>query len=156
MKLLYKIILFFAFFQMMVLIINSLGVFPHTLYDDMETSKYDFDSPEEIFGYLFLPNGEVLGISYDEPSGWTVAAIVLIFVGIGSAFAWATHSWTPVIITLLGISFFPMLINSLGFFNKILFERQVVALEYMALLIGLGIVLIIIFSIIETPTHGDV
>lgn len=153
MKALYKIILFFTVFQFAIVIINVLGVFPYTLYSDVEMSNVSsIDSPEDFIRFIF-PLPDVPLLSAFE-TYFTFGMLVTIFLGVGAAVSKATHSWTPIVVTIIATSFVPMILNSYNFFEKLFVNWDSQALMYTGLLLGICIILIALFTIVETPTHG--
>jgi len=156
MKKLYKLIIFLAMFQFGVLIINATGVFPtgSTLYSDVDVQELsEQSSPIDIFTYFFtLPDLPGLSASYSQ---LTFGAIVFIFMVIGAVMARATHSWTPVIVVILGTTFIPMITRSMTFFGRMFYNWDSVTLVYMFLAFGFGILMLVFATILETPTHGD-
>ena len=152
MKALYKIILFFAFFQLVVIMINFLGVFPYTFYSDADFQGIieRGNDPLAIMGYLFVPSD----VLFDEFLTFSFAMLLGAFTIGGLLFAWATHSWTPVVVTLMVVTFIPMITKSTAFLNKIFISWDVSSLTYLAITLFLGVFLIAVFTILETPTHG--
>lgn len=154
MKAIYKIILFFAFFQMSIVIINLMNVFPNesTLYSDVEIKDLlAFDDPLDFLTYFFsVPQLPGLGAF----TQFTFAMLVFMFLIAGAAIARATQSWTPIVVVIIATSFVPMITKSLKFFNKIFYNWDSPALVYLALTLGVGLILIALFTIVETPTHG--
>ena len=153
MKSIYKIILFVAMFQLVVVMVNVLSVFPYTFYSDVETQELqELSSPTDVIIYFFdMP--DIPGLSSVE-SDFTFGMFVTIFLVVGAVIARATQSWTPIIVVILATSFVPMLTKSLKFFNKIIYNWDVSALMYLGLILGFGILMMVIFTIVETPTHG--
>jgi len=153
MKALYKIIIFFAVFQLTVIIVNLLGIFPYTLYSDIETQELQgIRNPIDYLPYFFsLPDFAGLGSFF---TNFTFAMLVFIFAGIGAVYARATHNWSPVIVIIIASSFVPMITRSSKFFNKLFYTWDVPALTYLAVTLGVAIILIAIITIVETPTHG--
>lgn len=154
MKKLFKLIIFLVVFQFAVIIINATSVFPNTLYSDTETEELrNLANPIDVIPYLFaIP--EIPGLSYLQ-SQFTFGMLVTIFLVLGAAIARATHSWSPVIIVIIATSFVPMITKSLKFFNKLFYNWDSLTLSYMAICLGVGILLLALITILETPTHGD-
>lgn len=150
MKNLYKIILFFAIFQMAVVIVGATNVFPYTLYSDVETAELRaIDNPTDFLAYFFEPP-DIFGLS----GTFTFAMFITVFFTLGAAAAWATHSWTPVVVAFLATSFVPMMMKSFKFFNKLFYTWDVSAVTYLGLCIAIGIVIIAVITIVETPAQG--
>lgn len=152
MKAIYKIILFFAIFQLVVVLVNIIDVFPTTLYTDSETEDLrGAKGPLGVLNYLFsVPEIPGLG-GYTT---FTFGMIAFLFLVVGAAIARATHSWTPVIVVMICTTFVPMLTNSYNFFNKMFTNWNNLTLVYLGLIFGVGIVIIVLITIAETPTHG--
>jgi hypothetical protein len=151
MKALYKMILFFAIFQVTVLMVNSMNIFPSesTFYNDMDTDEYDLSTAEGIVKFLFPAiNGEDLTVSL-LVGGFTTLGVLF-----GLAVSIATKSLAPLVISILGASMIPMVMNSWKIFNKIFYEFDSAALQYLGLCLGVGIIVIAIITILEMPTHG--
>ena len=54
MKKIYKLIIFLVVFEFSVIIVNATGVFPNTLYSDVETEDLrSVENPVDILPYLF-------------------------------------------------------------------------------------------------------
>ena len=155
MKDFYKMIIFLAMFQMTTLVIAGINVFPEgtTLYSDLDLntlSSYASD-PISILSYLFLPSG---GVGTFTLTDFTLSALIILIVLGGSAVAIATHSYVPAVLAILGISFIPMVMRSLSFFERLFTQWDSVAITYLFIMIGLGVLMMFVFMIIETPTHG--
>lgn len=150
MKKLYKILLFLAMFQLVIIMVGLLQVFPYTFYSDVEMQDLQDigTDPLAIMAYLFTPSDT------SSFAQFTFAALLAVFTTVGIITAWATHSWTPVIITVIVVSFVPMVTNSFKFFNKLFTNWDVSAMVYLGICIMLGVFLITVFTILETPTHG--
>ena len=151
MKDFYKIVLFLAMFQMAALMIAGIDVFPEgtTLYSDLSDLQTYADSPVDMLSYIFLP--DTLG-PYRLPGGaFTLTAIIGFIIGGGALASIATHSYAPAILAILGVSFVPMVTKSLTFFRR-LFQFDGVAVVYTA--IALGVLLLFVYMILETPNHG--
>lgn len=153
MKGMYKVILFFAMFYMSVIVVNSLGVFPNTFYSDAEVADLrGQNGPMGIISYLFaLP--DIPGVSALF-STFTFAMLTTLFLVIGAAIARATQSWTPVLVVIITSSFVPMLSKSWGFFRKLFTNWDVESMTYLALALGVGLFIIVVITIMETPSHG--
>lgn len=159
MKNMYKLIIFFGVFQFTVLMVNSFGIFPNTLYSDVDmaelndaiTTGGDFLTvTDAILNYLFeIPDIPLLSGTF------TFAMFVTIFFGLGAAAAWATHSWTPVVIAILATTFVPMILKSYGFFSKLLYNWDISALFYLGICLSVGIILISVITIVESPAQGE-
>ena len=150
MKLLYKLIFFFMILHMTILMINSLGVFPNTLYSDAETREYDFSDPNDILLYLFPAMDGTDNIMFSILTGGfvTLASLVALLVSL------KTGNFGVVIVTLIGASFVPMILSSLNLFKKILYVGDSQAMIYLAACFSICIVFLIVIYMLETVTHG--
>lgn len=154
MKRLYKVVLFFAVLHLVVIMISLLNIFPSTLYSDAEINTLRENvgtDPLSIFSYLFAPDTNIWG-----SNTISVSAIITAFAVGGTAIAVLTKSWTPAIITLLGLSFLPMLLRSRTFFDKMFTTWDSASLTYMAIIFGVVLILFVVFTILEVPSHGDI
>jgi len=151
MKLIYKAIIFFAVFHIVVLMINSLNVFPAeaTLYSDADTAEYDFDDPADLVAYIFPAIG-----GKDITFSILVAGFTTLGAFLGIGLSVVTHSLAPIAIYLLGATMIPMMLNSWGFFNKLLYNWDSEQLVYLAIALGVGLIIISLITIIEMATHG--
>lgn len=161
MKGLYKIIIFFATFQIMTLIVSLIGVFPYSFYSDIDVEEMATkENPADMLSYLFVPGtgytinvfGRDIGISLDSVS---ISAIISIVVIAGALASVVTRSFIPVVVALFGILFVPMITRSRDFFNHLFTHWNSPALFYLGICLGVGILILVIIHIIETPTHGD-
>lgn len=152
MKPLYVIILFFIVFQMAALIIGALDVFPYGLYSDFDASELAaHDTPQGMLTYLFVPEGNNYGLILGD---FTIPVLIAAFLGAGTLFSYVTQSFAPVSIVIVGTVLTPMLTKSISFFNQIFSKGDSVALTYLGLLLGICVLVIVVFTIIEMPTHG--
>lgn len=150
MKALYKVIIFFSIFHITVLMINSFGLFPgETLYSDATMSPYDIDSPAGFVAYIFPAiNGE------DVVFSLIVAGFTSLGVLLGLGVSIATHSLAPITISIIGATMIPMMLTSWNFFSKLLYHWDSDQLGYLALALGVGLIVIAMITILEMATHG--
>jgi hypothetical protein len=151
-KTLYKLLLFFAIFQMMAITVGALNIFPpgSTLYSDIDYNELSsLNSPVDIIGYLFAPE------SGSNMEGFTIAALVGVMAIAGGLVAWFTGSFVPVIAAVIGFALVPMLVKSQSFFSKLFSMGNSQALIYLGLCLGVGFIIIAAITLIELPTHGD-
>lgn len=150
MKLLYKLIFFFMILHVTILMINSLGVFPKTLYSDAETKLYDFSDPNDILLYLFPAVDGTDNILFSILAGG--------FLGLAGILAMIaslkTGNFGIVIVTLIGASFVPMILKSMDLLNKILYIGDSEAMIYLAACFSIGVIFLIVITMLETITHG--
>jgi len=148
MKLLYKIILFLGMFELMVIIVNGMGVFTNTFYSDIETDALKDKGIWEVVQDIMLPTdnkyiGEV-----------SVYALAGLFVAGGILSGIATKNVIiPSLIFLLYVVF-AMCLSSYEFFQDLFTKWNSDSLVYLGVVLGVGMVIVAIITVIETPTHG--
>jgi len=159
MKTLYKIVLFFAIFQVVVLMVNSLGVFPNTLYSDVDTTDLFNDdgsiTAQGIVAFLF-PQITTSEGSEDFTFSLVAAGFTSIGMIIAIGISAATRSLAPIVIGFISLSIVPMVLTSWSFFRKMFYNWDTSAMVYLSIAIGVGILILAVITILETPTHGDV
>ena len=150
MKLLYKLIFFFMILHITILIINSLGVFPNTLYSDEETKEYDFSDPNDILLYMFpaMDGTDNILVSILTGGFVTLASLAALLVSL------KTGNFGVVIVTLIGASFVPMILRSMDLIKKILYVGDNQAMIYLAACFSIGVIFLIVITMLETITHG--
>lgn len=152
MKLLYKMMFFFIILHVTILMVNSLGVFPKTLYSDEDTRTYDFSNPGDVLVYLF----PVMD-SKDPDTNLFGAIITGSFIGLASLLAIGatilTKNYAPIVVTLLASSFVPMILRSMDTFKKILYVDSEVMI-YLFICFSICITFLIAITFIEMLTHG--
>jgi len=153
MKLIYRIIIFLIAFQFAALIISSLGIFPTSLYSDVQFSEFADLSWEEQLVYFFTPEGgaEVLGIPISD---FTIGAIILMMTAGGVVIGFATRNVAIISAVIVGTFFVPMLTKSINFFSVMFNTWDTPALTYLGVSIGLGIIVIVVITLVEMTTHG--
>jgi len=157
MKTIYKIMFMLAFLQGVIIMVNALDVFPNTFYSDSEIQGIqdvnDLPTAEEWFIQMFAPDIVIFG----EPIVDVMAIVSLFLVGgvvVGIAMR---GSFLPVVIAIQGYMVFTMLTNSKSFFDKLLTNWGTPSLMYLALLFGLGIIMLFVVTLLETASQsGDV
>jgi len=152
MKTLYKILLFFAIFQMMAIVTAALNIFPKgsTLYSDIDLETLaSKDNPVDVLSYMFVPNSNAYFNKF------TIGAIVVSIVTVGGAVAFFTGTFTPVVITIIGLALIPMLVRSQSFFSRLFSIGNSQALIYLGLCLGVGFIIIAAITLIELPAQGD-
>lgn len=159
MKTIYKIIYWLIIFQTMILFIHVLGVFPEnsTFYSNIDLDNLETNitegNIENVLAWMFVPP---TGLSwFGDWDVFTMSVLVLAFTGIGVISAYLTHSFIPVVVVLIGVSFWNMFVRSVDFFKTILGQYNNEALWALGMIILIGIMLAFIFAIVETPTHGE-
>lgn len=156
MKTIYTIMIFLAIFQVTVILVNSLGVFPDdsTFYSDIESSELQKagNNPSTIFSKLFVPSDtNIAGFSLSSGS---IIAVIILIATLGTGIAIFTQSFVPAILAIQGILFVPMITNSMTFFTKLFRNFNSNSLTYLAVTIGVGFLIILLITVVETPTHG--
>jgi len=153
MKLIYKMLLFFVIFQMSVLIIAATGIFPEDgrFYSDIQSDKWIDKTPEGILAEIYVPSGQIAGISISE---FGVVAVLLALVTAGVALGFLTRS--PVIPSILGVglAIWPMINSSRGFFNSLFNNWDNNSMIYLGITFGIAIIIVVIVTLIEQPAQG--
>ena len=144
----------------MAVVIGVMNIFPYSMYSDIDTNISEADNAMDIVAYLFLPSGtfSVLGIEIGLDATDTGAILTIVIgaiVGIGALVAVATHSFIPVVLSIFGIIFVPMINNSSTFLSHLFTHWDSPSLAYLGITLGVGIVILVLIHIMETPTHGD-
>ena len=155
MKLMYKIIIFFLVFYMMILVVNSLNVFPEdgVFYSDdaeSELSSLKGKRFESVTMYLFTPK-----IAYGLTEG-SVTALVIFIVGFAALTGILTHNAVMPAVVIVGYCFFVMLTRSYSFFEKIFYGASYTndSMQYLAICIGAGLVVIAMITVVEMVAQG--
>jgi len=158
MKLMYKIMLFMIAFQFTILILNATNVFPEDgqFYSDtdIDVNVRDSDTAIDSFGYIFVPDGNHLGLTADDNGMITISAVITVFLAVGAIGAWVTHSFVPVVVVFMGYMFFVMITRSMSFFQKLFTNWDNQIMLYLSICLGVAIFFIVLITIVETPTHG--
>ena len=157
MKNLYKIVLFLAIFQITVVMVESLDVFPNTFFATSDVDELDIEqaddmpeAAETIFSNMFLPSQSFFGTAR-----YGVAALVGVFLTVGTAVSFLTKQNPAVIVVaVLGYSFFNMISNGFDFFSNLFMNWDSPSLIYLGIAFGVGLVIIVIITILESLTHG--
>lgn len=160
MKTIYKLMIFLAIFQLVPLMINSLGVFPdvYVFYSDVDQAPaienvpytYNYSGAEQIFYTLFTPKEN----QYFSSASITV--ILATFIGVGSVVAVFTKNYVLIPLLFQGYMVTVMLSKSMNFFGKLFGNWDSMALLYLGLIFGVCVVILIVITMMETVTHGDV
>ena len=157
MKKLYRIMFMLAFLQGVIVLVNVMGIFPYTFYDNSEVPSISnpdlLPTAEAWFLDMFAPDLEILGNRVVS-----TISIVGIFLGAGVIAGVALRgSFLPVVIAIQGYMIFTMIVNSRRFFDKLLTNwSDTPVMLYLVLLFGLGIILLFIVTILETGSNqGD-
>jgi len=164
MKTIYKLMIFLAIFQLMPLVLNSLNIFPYTFYgaDEVGSTVGDayivnqdsyYMDAQSIFGTLFLPDAN----PYISGAANTLfSAILIALLGVGTAISIFTKNFVIIPLAFQGYMVAVMLSRSMSFFGKMFYSWDSKAVGYIALIIGVCIIILIVITWMETVTHGDV
>jgi len=155
MKTAYIAIIFLVVFQMSILLVNAMDIFPTdgTFYSDIEQQELRNagNDPLKIFEKLFIPaDVNIAGFSL----GAGIWAVVFLIATVGTGAAIFTHSFVPAVLAVQAILFIPLVTRSMTFFNKLFRTWDHASLTYLSLIMIVGFLVIIFITIIETPTHG--
>ena len=157
MKTLYKIIIFLGVFQVMILSVNALDVFPQNsrLYSDIDMSALQKDaetSAWDVFVYLFTPTSNTyFGGVFNNMS---IAALSGVFIVTGVASAILTHSLVIPSVIVLFYSVFNMLTKSMLFIDTLFRQWGSQALIFLGISIGVALFIVFLITIVESPTQG--
>ena len=156
MKTIYKIIIFLAVFELTAILVNGMNIFPaeSTFFSDInsEEVREAGNNPLDVYLTLFKPSGfEVAGFSFSSASFTAILIVILTF---GTGVAILTKSFVPAVLALQGIILLPMITRSGGFFRKLFENFDSTALTYLGVTIIVGFLIVLLITIIETPTHG--
>ena len=152
MKLLYKIIIFMAVFNICVLMINSLDIFPpgSRLYNDDEVKQADSpDDPQSYITALF-PAIDGQDVTF---SIFALCFTSTILVG-ALAISIYTQNFSIISIGIVSALFIPMILTVMNITNKLFTNWDNDAVKYLGICIGVAIIIIGIITIVEMPTHG--
>jgi len=166
MKTLYYVVIFLAMFQMMALTIYGLDVFPQDsmLYSDFDLSNVEnVSDPQSVLSYIFFPDEVTFGginigdykIGIIQISTLTIIGIITAVIIGGAILARATQTYATVALAVIGILFYPMIRHSFGFFRRLFTMWDSAAMTYLGVTLGVGILILFILLIVETPTQGD-
>ena len=154
MKRLYKFMFILAFLQGAIVLVNAMSIFPYTFYDTAEVDYINdannLPTAEEWFVSMFAPD-----IGFSVPIV-DALSILVIFLGIGVVGGVAMQgSFIPVVISFQGYMIFTMIVNSRKFLDKMLLSWGSQPMIYVVLLLGLGIILLFLVTILETTSHSN-
>ena len=153
MKLLYKIIIFFTVFYGIIIMVNSMDIFPTTLYQDIDPGIANPKSPEGILAGLFTARIDIGPFHLNTASA---AAITTFIIGISIAAGIFTQNPTIPSVAIVGILFFNMMSNSYtfinGLFNK--FGNQQDSIIYLGVTIGATVLVVGWITIVEMVAQG--
>lgn len=156
MKVIYKIIIFFAMFQLSVLIVNTLNIFPldALLYSNLEVENLQSGDVWTVYGELFTFDTGItipyLG-TFNEAS---VDALMTMFIVGGVVVSIFTRNPSLIAVAVIGYLYVPIIVNSFDFFRKIFLYPDVPSVTYLGVSMGVGILIIAVITIIEMTTHG--
>jgi hypothetical protein len=164
-KTLYYVIIFLAMFQMSALMLYGLDVFPQKsmLYSDFDLSNVEnISDPQSMLSYIFFPDEVTFGgidildykIGVIQISTITIIGIITTVIIGGAILARATQTYATVVLAVIGILFYPMIRHSFGFFRELFMMWNSSAMMFMGVTLGVGIFILFILLIVETPTQG--
>lgn len=157
MKKLYKIMLIFIMFELTIIFVNLLAVFPYTLYSEADVSDIsNISDPAVLLGKFFtIPAITISNVEItEEAATFTFYLFISSFFIVGAAIAKLSGDWTLIITTIIGMMFVPMILRSRNLFEKLFVTWETPALSFMVILIFVGLLYIALITIVETPTHG--
>ena len=158
MKMMYKIMIFLAMFQITVIMVEALDVFPNSFFKENEIETLDIkdtdDMPqaaETVFSNMFLPSQDI----FPGYARYGVAILVGMILTVGVIISFATKQPpASIVVAVLGYSFFNMISNGFSFFSNLFRTWDSPSLIYLGLSIGVGLVIIVVITILESLTHG--
>lgn len=159
MKLMYKIILFFVIFYIVVIMINLLNIFPQEaqFYSDsneLKQLKESDGSPRDaatILGLLFVPSVNAYGLD-----GIAVSVITGFIIGGAIVSGIIIDNAAIPSIIIVGFLFFNMISTSYSFFQN-LFEGNswtTNSLQFLAICIMIAAIMVTLFTLVEMQTQG--
>ena len=154
MKLLYQILIFLTVFYGVILMVNSMNIFPVPLFTSGETGVGD-DSPGGIITAVFIPNLGNFGLS--ESDGAVLGTAITGFIVTGAAISGFIMQ-SPILpaIMIVGYLFFNMMVNSYSFFSKLFtgVQGSPSSLMYMGICIGAALMVVGFITIVEMIAQG--
>jgi len=154
MKTFYILILFFLVFEMCILVVGSLNIFPYGFYSDMDPENLaSKDTPQAMITYLFSPE-DALPDGFGGLADFTIPALIGVFLTIGTITSIFLQSYLPVTLVVMGLFFVPMITKSYSFFNQLFNYGNSQSLIYVGLLFGVTTLIIAVITIIELPAQG--
>lgn len=152
MKLLYKIVIFFTVFYMMVLVVNSMNIFPEQFFSSDENAQLSNLQNKGIMGVidvLFVPAEN----RYISEAGAIAIAVCILAVGaIASLAPSGSPIYGPVII--VAYLFANMLLKSYQFFEKLFRNWDVASMTYLGVAIGAALMVLAMITVIEMVAQG--
>ena len=164
-KKLYVIIIFIAIFQFMALTIRATAIFPEDtqFYSDIDQNELEAAGSDtgKLFALMFVPKGSFtildLGFLGDitfSLDSVSAIAVIIVIIGLGSLVAVKTHSYVPAVLAIFGVLFVPMIYKSTSFVMNLFRTWNQTSMTYLAVTIVVTLIIIMIVTILETPTHG--
>lgn len=150
MKGIYKMMLFLMIFQITALMIGTLGVFPYSIYSDIDLSHLPNENANwaEYIAYFF---GNDVNDLASNLGIFTAIGGILAIAGI---MALKNGTVAPFMVGVMASIAIHMLNTSKNFLSQ-LFAIGGPAVVYLGICLFVPMAAIVIFSIIEHPTGGD-
>jgi hypothetical protein len=150
-RLIFKILIFFIFFNMGLFFIASTNFFPYTFYGDATTYGLDdpdnLPTPDEMFTRLITNSvtGEVASIGDVQLTfGWIMGG--LIIAGLGASYL--THSTQPIALMLIGSLFTAMWANSKRVLDAVA-SGMGSAVQYLVLMFAVGVLILFVITLVD-------
>lgn len=149
MKGIYKAFMFLLIFQMMAFTLGVLGVFPISMYSDIDFE--DFNDNTDWIDYI----KDFFGAGYDSfDEVLTLLGISGLVFGAAIALCIMQGSIVPLMMGIFGVMAIHMLSTSREFLGS-MFEHGGVAVVYLGICLFVALGTLILFAIIEAPMGGD-
>lgn len=149
MKGVYKAFIFLLIFQMTALMVGVLGIFPYSMYSDIDLSSMPSSSDPLVFVQHFF------GAGYGDVTT-TLAALGIsgVVLGVTILMSALQGSLTPFMVGIFGVMAIHMLVTSKEFLRT-LFEHGGMGVVYLGLCLFVVLGAMILFAVIEHPSGGD-
>jgi hypothetical protein len=149
MKGIYKAFIFLLIFQMSAFIVGMLGIFPYSMYSDVDFSSMPSgNDPVSYVQYFF-------GAGYGDITT-TLAALGIsgVILGVTILMSALQGSLTPFMVGIFGVMALHMLATSKEFIGTV-FEKGGPAVMYLGVCLFVVLGAMILFAVIEHPSGGD-
>lgn len=150
MKIIYKIILFLLLINIFIPLVKSLNIFPNE--GEGDSQYYQLDNPENAGdeSEVFERTSGYEVESLFSASSMSDLSVLFGALFLGGIVALITHSIAPIAISLFLGTFINLYRNSLNIVGQLNIN------PYVVLAVTMTILVIIVITIIEYMTHGDV
>jgi len=154
MRLIFKIVIFFLFFNMACFFVASTNFFPTTFYGDIiSDDSYNLDdpnnlpSPDDMFT-AFITNSVTGDVANIAGVQFTFGYILggLILVGFGASFL--TRSTTPIAFMIIGVVFTTMWANSKRVLDSLVADMGG-SVQYLVLMFAVGVLILFVITIVD-------